>query len=415
MQLYPLPAAHLGVEHVTILDHVALGTALSIPRLNEAPVLMEVTLEANPLNHWWKVRSPFGIIGFLDAQESAEFPDLDRVLASQLNPATWATAEIIDGDIEIAVHLGLNVWSVPRNNQPAGSVLFNGGQGYLLDTSVADDLDEYQLAAMGTCQLITTVTAVGEHLVATIGDVALGAVRLEDVSAGLADVVRQAQQQGTVVCARAYVASGCIAVDLPAADSAELFAATLPQVTTPHDAPIIPPKESELPHPLEFEFSVDAEDFASHSPAPRGPRAISSAFSTSPPSGVPARPVPAGEPPVGGQPLETPEASTKARLPEREQEQEQEPELDSELDPQARNMAGLEPEAQGKTHAPAQPEALLEPTTASEGGHAQQLVSVAELVNALAGSHPPKRSNSESARVRQRRQARRRRRGHHRR
>lgn len=390
MQPYPLPAAHLGVEHVTILDHVVTGTVLSIPRLNEQALQMEVTLEADPLNHMWKVRSPFGIIGFLDADESAEFPDLDRVLASHLTPVTWATVEIVDNDIEVAVHLGLNVWQVPRNNQPVGSVLLSGSRGYLIDTLASEDVDDFQWNAMGTCQLIVALHIVGDHIVASVDDVVLGSVLKSDALPHVKNVLAQASEQGAVVCARAYVAQGSMAVDLPSVHSAEVFAAALPQLTVPHDKAIIPLKESELPNAHEFELAVAAEIVAAESPAPTGSRTVALASRVE-------------------EDLPEPELE-----PEPVNEPEPEPEPESEPEPVVETEPNSEPEDESSS--------TVAPTTASASADTHQLANVAGFVRALPEDRPSQseliegteRYSSESARVRQRRLARRRRRGHHR-
>ena len=97
MALYPLATSYFGVEHVAVLEHPVLGTALSIPGVAEHAALVDVSLEPDTYTNGWRVRSDFGFLGFLDEVEAAEYPALERLKASSAQPQTIATVEVVDG------------------------------------------------------------------------------------------------------------------------------------------------------------------------------------------------------------------------------------------------------------------------------------------------------------------------------
>ena len=45
MALYPLATSYFDVEHVAVLEHPVLGTALSIPGVAKHAALVDVSLE----------------------------------------------------------------------------------------------------------------------------------------------------------------------------------------------------------------------------------------------------------------------------------------------------------------------------------------------------------------------------------
>lgn len=241
--LYPLAKSYFGVEHVAVLDNVVMSTALSLPTLNEAPLALDVTLEADAFTGGWRVRSDFGILGYLDAQEAADYPALDRVRASGLQPATQATVEILpeEGCVDVAVSLGLAPWMIPNNDQPAGSVLLCGGLGLLVDTA-SGQLNDGQLDQMGTQQMFVTLHDVEGDIVAVTPGTVLGGVAKAGQQPHLNAVLERAAAQGATVAARAFSADRRLAVDVPFPDATEFFAASVPVLVIPPSRPAIPPR-----------------------------------------------------------------------------------------------------------------------------------------------------------------------------
>ncbi|MDU7103366.1 MAG: hypothetical protein E6332_08785, partial [Corynebacterium sp.] len=173
MALYPLATSYFGVEHVAVLEHPVLGTALSIPGVAKHAALVNVSLEPDTYTNGWRVRSDFGFLGFLDEVEAAEYPALERLKASSAQPQTIATVEVVDGQVEVAVSLGLWPWMVPVNDQPQGTALLSGGRGVLIDAA-AGDLSPAQLEQMGTQQFFVTLDDLAGTAVATCDDTVLG-------------------------------------------------------------------------------------------------------------------------------------------------------------------------------------------------------------------------------------------------
>lgn len=272
MALYPLAPSYFGVEHVAILEHLSLGTALSIPGLAQQPALIDVSLLPDPTTGGWRVRSDFGFLGALDGEESAEYPALDRLRTTGLNPATHATVEIVDSEVEVAVALGLDPWMIPANNQPAGTALLSGGHGALVRVAEGE-LTAHQLREMGTKQLIVTLTLLDDTVLATHDDLVLGpCAELSDAPA-LAAAFAAASQSGASLAARAYAAGGRMAVDLllDPADPAELFAPAVPPLPLDPNNPAVPPA---LDPDADWEFTTPADPLASA--LPTGSRAFMS-------------------------------------------------------------------------------------------------------------------------------------------
>lgn len=272
MALYPLAPSYFGVEHVAILEHLSLGTALSIPGLAQQPALVDVSLLPDPTTGGWRVRSDFGFVGALDDEESAEYPALNRLRTAAMIAATHATVEIVDGEMEVAVALGLDPWMIPANNQPAGTALLSGGHGALVRVAEGE-LTAHQLREMGTKQFFVTLALLDDTVLATHDNLVLGpCAELSDAPA-LATAFAAASQSGASLAARAYAAGGRIAVDLPLdpADPAELFAPAVPPLPLDPEKPAIPPA---LDPDADWEFTTPADPLAS--PLPTGSRAFMS-------------------------------------------------------------------------------------------------------------------------------------------
>lgn len=272
MALYPLAPSYFGVEHVAILEHVNFSTALSIPGLAQQPALVDVSLLPEPTTGGWRVRSDFGFLGALDGEESAEYPALNRLRTAAMIAATHATVEIVDGEMEVAVALGLDPWMIPANNQPAGTALLSGGHGALVRVAEGE-LTAHQLREMGAKQFFVTLALLDDTVLATHDNLVLGpCAELSDAPA-LATAFAAASQSGASLAARAYAAGGRIAVDLPLdpADPAELFAPAVPPLPLDPEKPAIPPA---LDPDADWEFTTPADPLAS--PLPTGSRAFMS-------------------------------------------------------------------------------------------------------------------------------------------
>lgn len=267
---YPLATSYFGVEHVAILEHVISGTVLSIPGVGSQPALIDVSLEPDTYSNGWRVRSEFGLIGFLDEVEAAEYPDLHRLKASQATPQTVATIGIIDGELEVAVSLGLWPWMVPVNDQPAESALLAGGHGAVVDPA-AGDLTESQLSHLDTQQFFVTLKIIDDAVVASCGDTVVGPCGVLSQLPGLRAAYAAAQEAGTVLAARAYSGGGMIAVDTPAEDAteAELFSPAVPPLRVPSGRTALPDATSRPATPAppeEWEFALDSADISSDLP-----------------------------------------------------------------------------------------------------------------------------------------------------
>ena len=271
MMAYPLPTSYFGVEHVVILDHVIAGTALSIPGVGTQPALIDVSLEPDTYSNGWRVRSEFGFIGFLDEVEAAEYPDLDRLKASQATPQTVATVGVVDGELEVAVSLGLWPWMVPVNDQPAESALLAGGHGAVID-SAAGDLTDEQLSHLETQQFFVTLKVIDDAVVASCGDTVVGPCGVLSQLPGLRAAYAAAQEAGTVLAARAYSGGGMIAGDIPAEDATdtELFSPAVPPLRVPSGRTALPSTTTSRPttpaQPEGWEFALESADIAGDLP-----------------------------------------------------------------------------------------------------------------------------------------------------
>ena len=268
---YPLATSYFGVEHVAILEHVISGTVLSIPGVGSQPALIDVSLEPDTYSNGWRVRSEFGFIGFLDEVEAAEYPDLHRLKASQATPQTVATVGIVDGELEVAVSLGLWPWMVPVNDQPAESALLAGGHGAVID-SAAGDLTDEQLSHLETQQFFVTLKVIDDAVVASCGDTVVGPCGVLSQLPGLRAAYAAAQEAGTVLAARAYSGGGMIAVDIPAEDATdtELFSPAVPPLRVPSGRTALPSTTTSRPttpaQPEGWEFALESADIAGDLP-----------------------------------------------------------------------------------------------------------------------------------------------------
>ncbi|MFZ2292034.1 MAG: hypothetical protein WAW05_06410 [Corynebacterium casei] len=238
MSDYPLPAHHLGVEHLAVLDYVCLSATLALPAQTQIPV----TLEADNRTGGWRVRSMFGTVGWLTAEEAAEFPDMERLRSAGMTASTTAVVDLDD----VAVNLGLAPWHIARNDQPEGTVLLAGGVAAGLDTSMSSDVQSSQIEALGTACVFVQFHHVAGSIVVTVDDAVLGLLGQATDFELLTQLLAQAP-----IAARAYIADGMVAVDLPA-DPNNLFAPSVPTLPSLFDAPLIP---TPLPTPGE-----DTED-----------------------------------------------------------------------------------------------------------------------------------------------------------
>ncbi|MDO5032043.1 hypothetical protein [Corynebacterium sp.] len=383
MQRYPLATQHMGVEYVTVLDHVVLSTLLRLPGLREEPLSFDVTVE--PHGEGWRLRSDWGFIGYLDAEESAEFPELARLRGSGVQPVTLATVEMLpEGSLDVAVLLGLGPWMVAHNDMPEESVLLRGGVGAPVDLA-SGELTQAQVEAMGTEQLFVSLHLLDDAIIAT-ADLALGQVRVpEGIAPQLSALLSQAASRGASVVARAYAADGRVAVDLPTFEDPAVFTEPVPRLSVPAPAPAIPPVEV----PSETWETGLAGDVVA-APAPSGTRSIAS-----PAARFVDYPAPTGSAPTGSAP-----ATATSSVPA--------------------------PSHMADSPAPAETQAVTSSAPAESEAGASSTSELARLVvpsqeqltwRQLPTAQAPGSFSSESARVRARRSERdaaRRRGGHHR-
>ncbi|WP_293820439.1 hypothetical protein [uncultured Corynebacterium sp.] len=278
MALYPLATSYFGVEHVAVLEHPVLGTALSIPGVAEHAALVDVSLEPDTYTNGWRIRSDFGFLGFLDEVEAAEYPDLERLQSSSAQPQTIATVEVVDGEVEVAVSLGLWPWMVPVNDQPQGTALLAGGQGVLVDAA-AGDLSATQLQQMGSQQFFVTVEDLDGTAVATCDDMVLGPCGNIAALPGLRAAFEAVNDSGVGLSARAYTSRDMLAVDLPgnAATAEEIFSPAVPPLRVPASRPAIPTTAPAAPaQPEAWDHTLSAEAIVTALPTgarrPKGPK-----------------------------------------------------------------------------------------------------------------------------------------------
>ncbi|OFS23537.1 hypothetical protein [Corynebacterium sp. HMSC04H06] len=259
MRIYHLPAQFLGVEHLALLDHITAAPVLSLPGLAHEPQVLEVSLE--PLPAGWRVRASVGIIATIAADEAAAFPSLDRLRRAGLVPTTWAQCEIAEHQVEVGIYLGPDEWLVPVNTVPAQAVIVEGGQPAAVDTSRGDLPDDYA-ARSHACQLIVRAGKQAGELIVSTEDHVLGAI---GAPADYPALTAALDAAGTrTVCARAYVADGSIAVDVPADAESLRFRPTPPALP---DASAWPARPQ--PVPQVWDVTLDCAAFPRPTPGGR--------------------------------------------------------------------------------------------------------------------------------------------------
>ena len=110
MALYPLAPSYFGVEHVAVLDHVSLGTALSIPGLATEPALVDVSLarhivtdlHAHPEIGYEEVYTGGRVQGV--GQQAAPADLVQRLLAVGLHAGSGAGRKHDNGTFEVGRH-----------------------------------------------------------------------------------------------------------------------------------------------------------------------------------------------------------------------------------------------------------------------------------------------------------------------
>lgn len=245
MSDYPLALNHCGVEYLAVLDNVCLATTLSLPAQTQIPV----TLEADNRTGGWRIRSMFGTVGWLDADESAEYPALERVRDAGITVSTTAVVDLDD----VAVNIGLAPWQIAVNNQPEGTVVLNGGVPAALDISMSDDVNAAQITALGTACVFVQLHHIAGAIVVTVDDSVLGVLGAVTDFGVLTQLLAQAP-----IAARAYIAGGMVAVDLPA-DPDNLFAPSVPPLPALADAPLLP--QPTYSGNVDAELSFDPSDY----------------------------------------------------------------------------------------------------------------------------------------------------------
>ncbi|WP_273368355.1 hypothetical protein [Corynebacterium massiliense] len=254
MQSYPLASSYFGVRHAAVLEHPCTAVALGIPQLADAPVALDAHLRPDHRSGGWHVVTPVGVVGWLDAGEAAEFPQLELVRRRGLAPAVPVTVELVDDVVEVAVGLGLAPWQVPVND--VAVPVLSGGLGQLIDTQASADVTEADLRGVGTRQILVTLEPMGGAVLALADDRVIGTISSPALS-------RLCEVSGPLA-ARAYCADGQVAVDLPALDGGNVAAQEVPALG---GEPLWPKKAELRP---EWDFTP-TEDVGLKS-VPQGPR-----------------------------------------------------------------------------------------------------------------------------------------------
>lgn len=280
MRDLPLPPSFLGTEHALVLDHVVASTVVALPLPADAALTVEAWIEPEPYAQGYRIGSEFGFLGLIDAAEAADFPSLAALRANRCHARTLADITLIAGNaaanadathardvgrdanpevIEVALLVGPDEWLIPRNNQPAGSVLLAAGRGLPVETApaVSADVSAEQIAAFAPGAYVVTLRAVGQRVLVELEDQILGAC-VED--ALLLGIVSEAQAAGAVVAARMYVDGGRLAIDIPLA-GVDLFSPPLPELTHPA-ASLIPADPK-----ADWHYDTDATPLLTPAPA----------------------------------------------------------------------------------------------------------------------------------------------------
>lgn len=260
---YPLAPTALGEARAYEVEELALGPAWNHAASTD---LLQVSLAPNPVTGGWFVRTRHGALGQLDAEAREEYPQLQRVHRSGMEPATIAQlSHLGDGLLAMDVLLPAPPFAVPRNALPAAALLLPQGEGLLLDTSTADGVSAEEIAAVSPAQLLVTLSSVADEVVAVYDNRPLGVLPAVRTPLGFAGQVAAFQQAGTPLAARAFCGDNLIAVDV-AADLIDA-AQPLPALSEPPPQPYQPIDLS-----ADWEALIDATEVSLD--PPRGPRPV---------------------------------------------------------------------------------------------------------------------------------------------
>lgn len=260
---YPLAPTALGEARAYEVAELALGPAWNHAATTD---LLQVSLAPNPVTGGWFVRTRHGALGQLDATVREEYPQLQRVHRSGMEPVTIAQlSRLGDGLLAMDVLLPAPPFAVPRNNLPAAARLLPQGEGLLLDVSTADGVSAEEIADISPDQLLVTLSSVAGEVVAVYDNRPVGVVPAARTPLGFAGQVAARQQAGAPLAARAFCGDGLIAVDI----AAELVDAAqpLPALSEPPPQPYQPIDLS-----ADWEAFIDAAEVSLD--PPRGPRPV---------------------------------------------------------------------------------------------------------------------------------------------
>ena len=260
-QPYPIAPFSLGESRVYLAEDLDSASAWSlVPGAGdslEEGATIPVVLLPHPATGGWTVRSAHGGIGRLGADVRARYPDLERVTRSGLASSTVGVLHPGEqGLLELEVWLPLPALAVPRNNLPAATVLLPQGVSYVVDTSAGEGLGA--LADAQPCQVLATLTALGDSVIAAYGETVLGVVQADD---SLLAVLRD--NPSLAIAARAFIVSDIVVID-----------AAPEQV---HDSVAVPPLRVPAPEPIvavELPENPDVMVVPELDEAPRGHRPL---------------------------------------------------------------------------------------------------------------------------------------------
>ena len=278
-----MPAA--TTEHYT-LSPSAWGAAVEVPVGNPVQAILfsdfgsrpgtsyaRVALHPDPLSGAWRVRSPGGIIGQVDAAQRALFPDIQRIHAAGLSPTTLAGVRIdpATGLFDVTLFLPPASLAVPRNGAREASLVLPAGDMYPVDTATGE-FSAAELQQRSPGQWIVGLRVVGEVVVVTLDGRALGSLspsESEAVRTFLEPALGDAP--GGALSARAHVLDGMVGLDIAAPDSlcsaVQVLPAIAPAADTPAEAVGEGPEVTEFPDgtwavTVDREEAVDPADVA---------------------------------------------------------------------------------------------------------------------------------------------------------
>ncbi len=213
---YALPARAVGTSNriaVESPNQAVLFSHFHDRALHDA-VEVPVTLLPDPRGGGFKVKWDFGVIGILPAEFRDQFPQLARVVGSQLTPQVIAEVRLVpDEGLGVTVLLTDPQWCVPVNDPPEEPwTLLPPGRALELDPAVEGDLDSDDLMALGTAQLLVGLTEVDGRVTVLYDARVLGVATHWD-SLKLSDALGHFSALGLRVVARAFVTDGTVSVE----------------------------------------------------------------------------------------------------------------------------------------------------------------------------------------------------------